>query len=101
MQSMALKKAPRTWYNTIRPVLQVIGVNKSVADSGVFSGYVSGEIVLITLYVDDLIISCSREDVLIDVKANLSGSFKIKDMGPLGILLASKSSTIVGKERSS
>lgn len=78
-----LKQSPRQWYNTIRPVLESVGVNPSPSDSGIFSGIVDGTLVLLGIYVDDLFIACADMDVLRNVKEKLSSEFAMKDIGSI------------------
>lgn len=78
-----LKKSPRQWYNTIKPVLESVGVEVSRSDSGLFSRTINGSMVLLGIYVDDLIIACECPTVLERVKSMLSSSFAMKDLGIL------------------
>ena len=76
-----LKQSPLQWYNTIKPVLETVGVNACPGDSGIFTGKVNGVKVLLAIYVDDIFIACSSMDVMNTVKRNLSDKFAMTDMG--------------------
>lgn len=76
-----LKQSPRQWYNTIKPVLESVGVNSSPSDSGIFSGMVDNALVLMGIYVDDLFIACESLSVLQSIKDKLSSTFAMKDLG--------------------
>ena len=76
-----LKQAPRNWYKKIDPVLQSVGVSRSVADNGIYCGVVNDVCIRIALYVDDLIISCAEAALLQKVKKSLESHFKMKDLG--------------------
>ena len=78
-----LKQAPRSWYKTIDPVLHSMGVVRSKADNGIYSGIVRGERIRIALYVDDIIITCSNLRVLAGIKRTLESHFSMKDLGCL------------------
>lgn len=78
-----LKQSPLQWYNTIRPILKLIGVKACPGDSGLFAGRISNIIVLLAIYVDDLFIACEDKVILSSVKTKLSGEFAMSDMGEI------------------
>lgn len=73
-----LKQPPLTWYNTIRPVLEAVGVTSSPSDSGVFLGNIEDEDVLLAIYADDLFIACTSIDVLNNIKSTF---FRLEGLG--------------------
>lgn len=62
-----LKQFPITWYNTIQPVLETVGVSSCPGDNGIFSGNISVEPVLLGIYLNDLVISCSSSSILFQI----------------------------------
>ncbi|MCO5613252.1 hypothetical protein L7F22_067528 [Adiantum nelumboides] len=63
-----LKQAPRAWCEKITRFLKNIGFKQSTADHSLFLNHVDGEILVIVLYVDDLILIGSHDDQILDVK---------------------------------
>ncbi|MCO5561003.1 hypothetical protein L7F22_014623 [Adiantum nelumboides] len=57
-----LKQAPRAWCEKITRFLKKIGFKQSTADHSLFLKHVDGEIVVIVLYVDDLILTGSHDE---------------------------------------
>lgn len=78
-----LKQAPRTWFNTIAPVIASFGLQKSPSDNGIFVRSIKRNEVMLSLYMDDLIISCSSMIVMKDIKKKLAANFEMKDLGPI------------------
>jgi len=70
-----LKQSPLQWYNTISPILELIGEKACPGDSGLFAGRVDNIIVLLAIYVDDLFIACEDKVILSLVKTKLADEF--------------------------
>jgi hypothetical protein len=52
-----LKQAPHAWYTQIDNYFTGLGFNKSEADENLYQIVVEGDILIIVLYVDDLILT--------------------------------------------
>ena len=76
-----LKQSPRQWYNTVKPVLESVGVSASHSSCGLFSGDVDNSKVLLAIYVDNLFIACDSMQVMNTIKSKLSSRFHMKDLG--------------------
>ena len=81
-----LKQAPRQWYAKIDEFFHVNYLGHAVATrpTTVCMSAVdpaSGNLLIIALYVDDLLIACSDEVTLADTKRELSNRFKMKYLG--------------------
>ncbi|MCO5567572.1 hypothetical protein L7F22_021266 [Adiantum nelumboides] len=59
----------------------------STADHSLFLKHVDGEIVVIVIYVDDLILTGSHDEQILDVKKSLLREFNMKDLGELRYFL--------------
>jgi len=75
-----LKQAPCSWYTRIDSYFTGLGFTKSEADVNLYHIMVEGNLLIIVLYVDDLILK--GDDQLIKVcKKDLAREFEMKDMG--------------------
>ena len=79
-----LKQAPRSWYIKIDTFFKQQGFLKSKNDSSIYIKLDrQGNVCLISLYVDDLIITGGAYQLVADIKSNLSHEFAMKDLGDL------------------
>ena len=74
-----LKQAPKSWYEKIDSFFLQHGYNRSKNDPNVYAE--KGCIVLISLYVDDLIITSDVVDLIKEIKQHMSQVFEMKDLG--------------------
>ena len=82
-----LKESPSAWYKCFNNFLTNYGFRKTKYG---YCLYVRKENVLtvyILLFVDDLLICCGNEEVIVEIKNKLSKRFRIKDMGRVSIYL--------------
>ena len=83
-----LKQAPRQWYAKIDHFfVHTLRMERNPADDCVYVRRKGGQILIIALYVDDLLIACSDKAVLVQTKAQLCNGFKMKDLGESKIIL--------------
>jgi hypothetical protein len=79
-----LKHAPRSWYEKIDSFFLQQGFMRSKSDPNLYTKFdEQGYIVLISLYVDDLIITGNAEKLIDEIKEQLSKVFEMKDLGEL------------------
>jgi hypothetical protein len=79
-----LKQAPRSRYEKIESLFLQQGFMRSKSDPNLYTKFdEQGYIVLISLYVDDLIITGNVEKLIDEIKEQLSQVFKMKDLGEL------------------
>ena len=64
-----------------------LGMERNKADDCVYVRRQGGQILIIALYVDDLLIACSDLSILNNAKRELSNRFKMKDLGESRIIL--------------
>jgi Reverse transcriptase (RNA-dependent DNA polymerase) len=77
-----LKQANRQRYAKMYTFLcEGLGFTRNAADHCFYVRIKGGQITLIALYVDDLLIACADKSVLDTIKRALSIKFEIKDMG--------------------
>ena len=77
-----LKQAPRAWYTRIDSYFTGLGFTKSEADANLYQVVVEGNILIIFLYVDDLILT-GDEKLIHSCKEDLAKEFEMKDLGLL------------------
>ena len=79
-----LKQAPRAWNRRIDSFLSQVGFVKCTVEHGLYvKKEVSGNVTIICLYVDDLLITGSDVKLVEQVKKQLSQEFEMTDLGLL------------------
>ena len=81
-----LKQAPRSWYTRIDSYFTGLGFTKSEADANLYQIVVEGNLLIIFLYFDDLILM-GYEQLIHSCKADLAKEFEMKDLGLLHYFL--------------
>ena len=82
-----LKQAPRAWYSRLCHKLQSLGFTPSKADTSLFF-YRRGEhVIYMLVYVDDIIVARSSQEVMSALLRDLHAEFAIKDLGDLHYFL--------------
>lgn len=81
-----LKQAPRAWYEHIDNYLSKLGYSKNEADPNIYFKMSKGEMVIIVLYVDDLLIT-GEDHPIAKCKQELTNEFDMKDLGLLHYFL--------------
>jgi hypothetical protein len=82
-----LKQAPRAWHDKIAKYLVTIGFHMSDADHSLYVRKSDEGIMVITIYVDDLIVRGDNEKEVEHVKHLLKQKFDMKDLGELKFFL--------------
>ena len=82
-----LKQAPRAWYAKMDNFLIAIGFSRFHFDPNVYTKKVGSHIIILSLYVDDLILTRSDPKILNHVKTNLKNKFEMTDLGFLHYFL--------------
>ncbi|KAE9306464.1 hypothetical protein PF008_g21467 [Phytophthora fragariae] len=79
-----LKQAARIWYQTLHAYLEELGFKRCAYDVGLYVKYVDGRIVIVTVYVDDMMIVSKTKDIDAVMEA-LRLKFTMKDSVVYGI----------------
>jgi hypothetical protein len=82
-----LKQAPRAWYTRLATFLGTMGFKPTRSDSSLFVLRRGKESVYLLLYVDDIVLTASSNDILCCVISTISGEFALKGMGPVHYFL--------------
>ena len=79
-----LKQSPRCWNHALDGRLKEMGFKQTSSDPCIYVSTDSeGEMFIIAVYVDDIILGGRSESKMEEVKKELSQQFKMKDLGPL------------------
>ena len=78
-----LKQSPRCWNSALQRKLDGMGFVQSTSDPCVYKKDSGGDIFIIGVYVDDIVLAGKTDREIGDVKTALSASFDIKDFGKL------------------
>ena len=82
-----LKQSGRNWNNLLCSYLCDIGFTQSNVDPCIYTKSESGNLTIVLVWVDDLIILCSSQDVVKEIKNKLCLEFKMKDLGEISTFL--------------
>ena len=78
-----LKQAPRQWYKKFDSFMVGHGYKRTDADPCVYiQQFIRGKFIILLLYVDDMLIVGQDVSIIRKLKADLSKSFDMKDLGP-------------------
>lgn len=83
-----LKQAPRAWYSRIDEHLCSLGFNKSVNKQTLYIKHLEKEVIVISLYVDDLLITGSSQELIDQVKEDMKQAFEMTDLGKMHYFLS-------------
>ena len=82
-----LKQSPRAWFGRFSTVIQQFGMVRSEADHSVFYCHSSQGCIYLIVYVDDIVITGSDHQGIVQVKQHLCHHFQTKDLCKLRYLL--------------
>jgi histone deacetylase 1/2 len=82
-----LRQAPRAWFNRFVEHVVSIGFKQSHTDSSLFIYTRGNTMAYLLIYVDDMILSASTQDLLQHLVRSLQSAFAVKDMGPVSYFL--------------
>jgi len=76
-----LKKSPRTWFEKFSLTISGIGFHRCHSDHSVFVRRTKSDIIVLTVYVDDIVLTGSDSAGLLGTKKYIKRHFMTKDMG--------------------
>lgn len=91
-----LLQAPRAWYAKLNRCLEELGFNRCPYEHAVYSKRVGGEVLIISVYVDDLLVTGTSKSVIEEFKAKMSGIFEMSDLGRLSYYLGIEVEQVAG-----
>ena len=78
-----LKQAPRAWYSRFATFLLTLGFTEAKSDTSLFIYHRGDETAYLLLYVDDIVLTASSQQLLQRVISSLQQEFVMKDLGQL------------------
>ncbi|XP_071708909.1 uncharacterized mitochondrial protein AtMg00810-like [Rutidosis leptorrhynchoides] len=78
-----LKQAPRAWYQRFGDYAKSIGFVNSKCDHSLFIYHHGQDVAYLLLYVDDIVLTTSSEQLRLRLMSSLSREFAMKNLGPL------------------
>jgi hypothetical protein len=78
-----LKQAPRAWYSRFATFLLTLGFTEAKSDTSLFVYRRGDETSYLLLYVDDIVLTASSQQLLQSVISSLQQEFAMKDLGQL------------------
>ena len=91
-----LKQAGRTWNQTIDPALKQLGLTPLDKDDCVYFHRDGKDMIIISLYVDDLFLFTSSTRLLKQFKEGLKSRFEMEDLGEAKLVLGMQDHTRQG-----
>ena len=85
-----LKQSARCWNTELDATLKEMNFSQSTYDPCIYIKYSGGEIFIIAVYVDDIILAGEEIKSVQGVKKAIAGRFKVEDMGKLHYFLGVK-----------
>lgn len=82
-----LKQAPRTWYGRIDDYLQNLGFVKSSSEATLYVKLASGDFIIVSIYVDDLLVTGANEKQIMEFKGEMLQMFEMTDLGLMSFFL--------------
>jgi len=98
-----LKQAPRAWYSRFATFLMTLGFTEAKSDTSLFIYRRGDETAYLLLYVDDIVLTASSQQLLQSVISSLQQEFAMKDLSQLhhflGVTVEPRSSGLLLHQR--
>src|SRR3954469_13966005 len=76
-----LKQAARQWYFKFDQVIKKFGFKENEVDNCIYAKFRGSNFTFLILYVDDILLASSDNNMLLETKRFLSSKFDMKDLG--------------------
>ena len=86
----SLKQAPRAWYDRLKDALLQWDFQTSRSDTSLFLKHTGSNILVIFIYVDDILVTCSSNAQIEKIITLLGSEFALKDLGDFNYFLGLK-----------
>jgi hypothetical protein len=78
-----LRSSPRSWWKNLNSHIKSMGFKQCVLDSCLYYRWQNGELCLITIYVDDILVACANIETVRAVKKQFCDKYDMTDLGEL------------------
>ncbi|CAA7058194.1 unnamed protein product [Microthlaspi erraticum] len=78
-----LKQAPRAWNTKLNQILNELGFVKCSKEPSLYRKVEKDKLLLVAVYVDDLLVTGSSLDLILEFKRGMSSKFEMSDLGRL------------------
>jgi hypothetical protein len=82
-----LQQAPKAWYNKLNSHLLSLSFERSMNEVVLYMKYVDKHKLIVSIYVDDLLIIGNNEQFVEEFKANMKDKFEMNELGLLTYFL--------------
>ena len=82
-----LKQSPSMWYQKFDTYMLGLGFTRRKEDHCVYSKLIGDHLIYLVLYVDDMLLTGNKKDIIHDVKNQFSSKFDMKDLGAANFIL--------------
>jgi len=82
-----LKQARRAWYTRLDNHLLSLGFKRSMNEVTLYVKHVDGHKLIVSVYVDDLLITGDKEQLVEEFKTNIKDKFEMNELGLLTYFL--------------
>ncbi|KAL2345957.1 hypothetical protein Fmac_007242 [Flemingia macrophylla] len=82
-----LKQAPRSWYGRIDAHLISLGFEKSLSEFTLYVKKTDAGIIIVSLYVDDLLMTGSSKELIEEFKGGMKEAFEMTDLRKMSFFL--------------
>ena len=76
-----LTLSPRYWYDTFDTKLRELGFERNVREQCLYTKKIAGTVIILLIYVDDVLVACDRNELIIETIDLFSKEFDIKNLG--------------------
>ena len=78
-----LRQAPRAWNIKLNEILKKLSFEKCSKEPSLYRKQEGKHLLLVAVYVDDLLVTGSNQDMINDFKRGMSSNFEMSDLGKL------------------
>ena len=82
-----LKQTSRQWYLKFDGMIMKFEFKENVEDNCIYTKFKNGKFIFLILYVDDILLTSSDVNLLLETKKFLSSNFDMKDLGEASFVL--------------
>ena len=82
-----LKQAPRAWYSRLDGYFLSLGFERSINEVTLYVNNVDKHTLIVSVYVDDLLIAGDKEQLVKEFKTNMKDKFEMNELGLLSYFL--------------